>query len=74
MGRQWRIMRAAVEQEILFPSRKVYEAYLLELDQKEVTYEVVRETVTSHDAIVVLMRKSYNFCEFLMSDGSKWIL
>ena len=42
MGNPWRILKAAVEQEILFPSENCYKDYLTKLDQKNEPYEIKR--------------------------------
>ena len=60
MSNVWKIMRAAVEQEILFPSRKAYEAYIDGLERKGMPYEVIGELERLDGTIVVLMRKRYN--------------
>ena len=35
MGNTWRILKAAVEQEILFPSKNCYKDYVQKLYQKQ---------------------------------------
>lgn len=66
MGRLWRIQRAAVEQEILFPTENIFQDYIKNLEKKEYqTYEIVEKTVQEDGSLIVLMRKSYNVNEFL---------
>lgn len=60
MGYKWQILRAAVEQEILFPNRKVYEAYIDELKRKRMPHEVLGKHERLDGSVVVLMRKRYN--------------
>ena len=61
MAYSWQILRAAVEQEILFPSRKAYEAYIDGLKRKGMPYEIVDDSKKMADgAMVVIMRKRYN--------------
>lgn len=60
MAYSWQILRAAVEQEILFPSRKVYEEYISSMERKGMPYEVIGEHERLDGTVVVLMRKRYN--------------
>lgn len=60
MSYNWQILRAAVEQEILFPSRSAYEAYIDGLNRKDMPYEVIGEHERMDGSMVVLMRKRYN--------------
>ena len=60
MGRSWRIMRAAVEQEILFPSKEVYDFYIAGLERKQEPFEVLSVVENEDGTLVVLMRKRYN--------------
>lgn len=60
MAYKWQILRAAVEQEILFPSRKVYEEYISSMERKRMPYEVIGEHERLDGSVVVLMRKRYN--------------
>ena len=54
-----------MEQEILFPSEKVYETYLSELVRKEEPFEIVTEQENEDGTMTVVMRKRYNNNEFL---------
>jgi hypothetical protein len=58
--RNWKILRAAVEQEILFPNRSTYEAYIAKLETKEFPFEVLSEKDQEDGPLIVLMRKRYN--------------
>ena len=60
MAYSWQILRAAVEQEILFPSRKAYEAYIDGLKRKVMPFEVIGEHERLDGSLIVLMRKRYN--------------
>ena len=61
MGYSWQILRAAVEQEIQFPSRKAYEAYIDGLERKGMPYEIIDDSKKMPDgSMVVTMRKRYN--------------
>lgn len=65
MAWSWRILRSAVEQEILFPSEKGYEAYLEQLIRKEEPFEIVDEQENEDGTMTVIMRKRYNNNKFL---------
>ena len=58
--RNWRILRAAVEQEILFPSRAVFDSYIKDLEKKEEPFEVLTANDNTDGSVTVLMRKRYN--------------
>ena len=60
MGNTWRILKAAVEQEILFPSEKCYKDYLAKLNQKNEPYEIIGATINLNGSVVAVMRKRYN--------------
>lgn len=60
MSYNWKILRAAVEQEILFPNRKAYEKYIVGLQRNGMPYEVVSEAEQYDGTMVVIMRKRYN--------------
>lgn len=60
MAWSWRILRAAVEQEILFPSRRVFDEYTNRLSRKGEPFEVLSEKENADGSLVVLMRKRYN--------------
>lgn len=67
MGYGWKILKAAVEQVILFPSEWSFRAYFTELVQKGAPYEIVRKSVNNDGTITVVVRKQYNQNEFLGS-------
>ena len=60
MAWSWRILRAAVEQEILFPNKKVFETYVEGLQKKKEPYEIVNEIEDDDGTVTVIMRKRYN--------------
>lgn len=60
MAWSWRILRAAVEQEILFPNKETYDSYIAGLQRKEEPFEVLRATQNQDGTLTVLMRKRYN--------------
>lgn len=60
MGYNWQILRAAVEQEILFPNLIAVNHYLAGLDRKGMPYEVLEWHEHPDETVVVLMRKRYN--------------
>lgn len=65
MSWSWTIQKAAVEQEILFPSKNCYKGYIETLTRREEPYEVVRETENPDGTLLVIMRKRYNNNFFL---------
>ena len=71
MSYTWRILRSAVEQEILFPSKEAYKAYIKRLDEKGLTYEVLDETTTAAEEVIAIMRKPYNNNLFLAGRASR---
>ena len=60
MSYNWKILRAAVEQEIQFPSRKAYEDYIAGLVRTGMPHEVLGEHERLDGTMIVLMRKRYN--------------
>jgi len=69
MAHSWRILRASVEQEILFPSYEAYMEYLDKLSQRKEPYEVVKSQTYSNGNTKVIMRKRYNNNKFLNRDS-----
>ena len=66
MAYSWKILKGAVEQEILFPSEKDYEEYLAKyFVAKELPFEIVDEQENEDGTMTVIMRKPYNNNEFL---------
>lgn len=68
MGYSWKILKAAVEQEILFLSEKVYEDYLAKLISKKEPFEVVDEQKNEDGTYTVVMRKRYNNNKFFQKE------
>lgn len=69
MSYRWKILRGAVEQEILFPSEKDYEEYLERyFVAKEVPFEIVDEQEHKDGTMTVIMRKPYNNNAFLQRE------
>ena len=60
MAYNWKVLRAAVLQEILFPSEDVFDTYIQSLDRKKFSYEVENKTKNADGTVTVLMRKRYN--------------
>ena len=68
MGYGWKILKAAVEQVVLFPSQLAFQAYCSGLAQKcGGTYEIVSKTENDNGTVTVVLRKPYNQNEFLYS-------
>ncbi len=56
-----RILRAAVEQEILFPDAQTLDAYIDRMNEKGIPTEIVSEKENESDnSLVVVLRKRYN--------------
>lgn len=60
MAWSWRILRAAVEQEILFPNRGVFDSYIVGLKRKDEPHEVLSVNENEDGSVTVVMRKRYN--------------
>ena len=71
MSYTWRVLRSAVEQERLFPSKEAYKAYIKRLDEKGLTYEVLDERTTAAEEVIAIMRKPYNNNLFLAGMESR---
>lgn len=67
MAYSWKIMRAAVEQEILFPDEDTFLMYLDKLDNT-MTYELVEEKTNDDGSVHAVLRKAYNKNNFLPSE------
>lgn len=65
MAYRWSILRAAVEQEISFPSKSEYERYVKNLNDKGEVFEVGSVENTESGEVIVVMRKRYNNNLFL---------
>lgn len=69
MAYRWKILRGAVEQEILFPSEKDYEEYLERyFVAKDLPFEIVDEQENEDGTYTVIMRKPYNNNAFLQRE------
>lgn len=70
MAWSWKILRAAVEQEILFPGRGVFNTYIESLEKKQEPFEVLSTTDNEDGTVTVVMRKRYNPSNaFLWKEG-----
>ena len=68
MGYNWKILRASVEQEILFPSKLSFKAYIDVLERKEEPYQIIKQTDNEDGTVTVIMRKRYNNNEFFKGE------
>lgn len=60
MAHNWSIIRAAVEQEILFPSQEALDHYIAQLEVEDFPHQLIRSTAKEDGTVVALMRKRYN--------------
>lgn len=60
MAWSWKILRAAVEQEILFPSKESLESYIDLLKQRDEPFEINNVQENGDGTLTVVMRKRYN--------------
>lgn len=67
MAYNWKILKAAVEQVVLFPSEWSFRAYFTELAKKGAPYEIVSKATNDDGTMTVVVRKQYNQNEFLGS-------
>lgn len=67
MAYNWKILKAAVEQVVLFPSVLSFKAYVDGLCRKGEPYEIVSKTENEDGSLTVVIRKRYNQNEFLYS-------
>ncbi len=67
MAYSWKILKAAVEQEILFPSKACYDAYIHTLTLKSEPFEVSSVSNNADDTVTAVIRKRYNNNLFLSS-------
>lgn len=65
MAYSWKILRASVEQEILFPSKLSFEAYIDMLERKQEPYRIMKQIDNNDGTVTVTMRKRYNNTIFL---------
>lgn len=74
MAHNWSIIRAAVEQEILFPSQKALNDYIAKLEAADFPHQLIRSTVQEDGTVVALMRKRYNpINPFFPAENGNWI-
>lgn len=67
MAYSWKIIKAAVEQVIQFPSEQSLRDYVTRLCNRHDTYEIVSKKQNEDGTLTVVMRKQYNNNEFLGS-------
>ena len=60
MAWSWKILRAAVEQEILFPSADIFDKYINGLQRKNEPFEISSKVENDDGSLTVIMRKRYN--------------
>lgn len=60
MGWSWRILRAAVEQEILFPTVDIFNTYIKGLQKRNEPFEITSKIENEDGSLTVIMRKRYN--------------
>lgn len=71
MAYGWQILKAAVEQEILFPSKKVFDEYCKKLEGKEEPFEVIEVQEAEGGCVIARMRKRYNNNAFLSASNNQ---
>ncbi len=67
MAYSWKILKAAVEQEILFPSESCFGRYVHDLTVKGEYFEVTSVNHNEDGTITAVFRKRYNNNAFLAS-------
>lgn len=67
MAYRWSILKAAVEQEILFPSKANFDGYIHDLTLKGEPFEVINTESNPDGTVTATMRKRYNNNAFLSS-------
>lgn len=67
MAYRWSILKAAVEQQILFPNKACYDEYIRALTIKGEPFEVYPVTENPDGTVTAVMRKRYNNNAFLAS-------
>ena len=60
MAWSWKILRAAVEQEILFPAEDIFNTYIKSLQRKNEPFEITSKVENKDGSLTVIMRKRYN--------------
>lgn len=70
MAYNWKIVKAAVEQIILFPSEQVFETYCCKLTCKQEPFEIKGKKINPDGTVTAIFRKRYNQNDFLsLSDN-----
>ena len=67
MAYRWSILKAAVEQQILFPTKTCYDEYIRTLTIKGEPFEVHSVAENPDGTVTAVMRKRYNNNAFLAS-------
>lgn len=60
MAYGWKILKAAVEQEILFPNMESFDACIKRLSQRNEPFQVLSAVQNEDGTVTALMRKRYN--------------
>lgn len=60
MAYRWKIVRAAVEQEISFPCAEVFRAYMERLKSRGEDCQVIKQETLSDGSILAVVRRNYN--------------
>ena len=71
MAYRWKILRAAVEQEILFPSAWDYDVYVEGLERKGEPCEIIQKNENADGTVTAILRKFYNKNDYLPFQGEK---
>ena len=71
MAYRWKILRAAVEQEILFPSAGDFEVYVEGLERKGEPCEVIQKCENADGTVTAILRKFYNKNNYLPFQGER---
>ena len=71
MAYRWKILRAAVEQEILFPSTLDFENYVDGMGRKGEPCEVFQKKENADGTVTAILRKRYNNNEFLLLQAER---
>ena len=61
----WKIRRAAIEQEIIFPSELSYAAFREEFNASGKPLQIVSEVKEEDGTVTAVIRKQYNNNDFL---------
>ena len=69
MAYRWTILKAAVEQQILFPAKSCYDEYIRTLTLKGEPFEVSSVCDNADGTVTTTIRKRYNNNLFLSSEN-----